>query len=143
VLVIDEYLAVGVLAGIWPSGLPDDDLALPASRHWRLLQRVHAPGTGQLSRLLEALPSGDLSVVRYPHPDLVQILDPRPLLVEAASLSARYNAGGLLIAETLAAGLAYGQELWFGSDRNVGRSLSRIAGDLGIEVHLAGSSSLA
>ena len=48
-LVIDEYLAVRVLGGVWPDGLPDEDLALPASRHWRLLMRVHAPGAGQLS----------------------------------------------------------------------------------------------
>ena len=63
-LVIDEYLAVRVLGGGWPDGLPDDDLGLPASRHWRLLQRVHAPGHGQISQLLAALPGGDLGVVR-------------------------------------------------------------------------------
>ena len=41
-IVIDEYLAVRVVGGDWPDQLPDDDLALPASRHWRLLQRLHA-----------------------------------------------------------------------------------------------------
>jgi hypothetical protein len=52
-IVIDEYLAVRVVGGDWPAELPDDDdLALPASRHWRLLQRVHAPGHGQLSQVL-------------------------------------------------------------------------------------------
>lgn len=35
-LVIDEYLAVGLLGGSWHDGLPDEDLRLPASRHWRL-----------------------------------------------------------------------------------------------------------
>lgn len=134
---IDEYLAVGVLGGQWPAGLPDgDDVALPASRHWRLLQRIHAPGTGQLSRLLSVLPREDLAVVRYPNPDVLQILDPRPLLDSAASISARYGAGGLLIAETLAAGLVHGHELWFGPVRNVGRALARIAGDLGITVRV-------
>ena len=136
-LVIDEYLAVRVLGGSWPAGLPDDDLGLPASRHWRLLQRVHAPGGGQLSQLLAALPGGDLGVVRYPHPEVLQILDPRPLLDEAASIAARYGAGGLLIAETLAAGLAYGHQLWFGTQRNVGRALARIADDLRVVVHVA------
>ncbi len=67
-LVIDEYLAVRVLGGGWPPALPDDELGLPASRHWRLLQRVHAPAGGQLSQLLAALPGGDLTVVRFPHP---------------------------------------------------------------------------
>jgi hypothetical protein len=49
-IVIDEYLAVRVLRGDrWPDGLPDtEDLVLPTSRHWRLLQRIHAPGAGQL-----------------------------------------------------------------------------------------------
>ena len=72
---IDECLAVRVLGGNWPDGLPDDDLGLPASRHWRLLQRVHAPGGGQLSQLLAGLPGGDLDVVRYPHPEVLQVLD--------------------------------------------------------------------
>lgn len=54
-ILIDEYLAMRVLGGSWPEGLPDgDDQALTASRHWRLLQRIHAPGTGQLSQRLAA-----------------------------------------------------------------------------------------
>lgn len=136
-LVVDEYLAVRVLGGAWPDGLPDEDLALPASRHWRLLMRVHAPGAGQLSQLLAALPGDDLDVVRYPHPDVLQILDPRPLLDSAASIAARYSAGGLLIAETLAAGLVHGHQLWFGTSRNIGQALARIADDLGIAVHVS------
>lgn len=136
-LVIDEYLAVRVLGGAWPDGLPDEDLALPASRHWRLLMRVHAPGAGQLSQLLAALPGDDLDVVRYPHPDVLQILDPRPLLDSAASIAARYSAGGLLITETLAAGLVHSHQLWFGTSRNIGQALARIADDLGIAVHVS------
>lgn len=133
---IDEYLAVAVLGGAWPAGLPDEDLALPATRHWRLPQRVHAPGTGQLSQLLAALPGGDLTVVRYPHPEVLQVLDPRPMLDTAASIASRYRAGGLLIAETLAAGLAHGHQLWFGLERNVGRSLAAIAGEFDITVNV-------
>jgi hypothetical protein len=135
-LVIDEYLAVRVIGGDWPDGLPDDELALPATRHWRLLQRVHTPGTGQLSRLLAALPGGDLDVVRFPHPEVLQVLDPRPLLDSAAAISARYAAGGLLVAETLAAGLAHGRQLWFGAERNVGQALRRIAADVGMDIHV-------
>ena len=135
-IVIDEYLALRVLGGDWPAGLPDgDDLALPASRHWRLLQRVHAPGGGQLSRRLAALPERDLAVVRHPHPEVLQILDPRPLLDDAAALAARYG-GGLLVAETLAAGLFHGRTLWFGMDANVGRHLARASDDLGVAVQV-------
>jgi hypothetical protein len=134
VTVIDEYLAVRVLGGGWPDELPDDELALPASR--RLLQRVHGAATGQLSRLLANLPGGDLGVVRWPHPEVLQIIDSRPLLDEAAAIAARYNGTGLLIAETLAAGLAYGRQLYFGTERNVGPLLARAAGELGIGVHV-------
>jgi hypothetical protein len=136
VIVIDEYLAVRVLGGGWPDELPDDELVLPASRHWRLLQRVHGPATGQLSRPLANLPGGDLGVVRWPHPEVLQVLDPRPLLDEAAAIAARYNGTGLLIAETLAAGLAYGRQLYFGTERKVGPLLARAAGELGIGVHV-------
>ena len=133
---VDEYLAVRVLAGYWPDGLPDDDPVLPASRHWRLLQRVHSPSGGQLSRLLAGLPGGDLGVVRWPHPEVLQVLDPRPLLDEAAALAARDGGTGLLIAETLVAGLAHGRQLWFGTQANVGRLTERAAGELGIELHV-------
>ena len=55
--VLDGFYSGGNGAYIERTGgtqrsLPDDELGLPASRHWRLLQRVHDPGSGQLSRLL-------------------------------------------------------------------------------------------
>ena len=135
-IVIDEYLAVRVMGGAWPEGLPDDeDLALPASRHWRLLQRVHAPGDGQLSAILAQLSAAGRDGIRHPHPEVLSVLDPRPLLDDAAALAARYG-GGLLIAETLAAGLVHGRALWFGTPANVGRHLARAAEDLGIAVHV-------
>ena len=137
-LVIDEYLAVDVLVGDWPDELPDDDIiGLPASRHFRLLQRIHNPGSGQLTGILNRLSSAGRDSLRHPHPEILQVLDPRPLLDEAAAIGARYGTGGLLIVETLAAGLAYGHALWFGAERNVGRRLAEIAADLGIAVHIA------
>lgn len=140
-LVIDEYLAVDVLLGDWPAGLPDDDtIGLPASRHFRLLQRIHQPGSGQLTGILDRLPEPDRQAMRHPHPDILQVLDPRPLLDEAAAIGARYRTGGLLIVETLAAGLAYGHQLWFGTEANIGRRLAEIAADLNIALHLAGNS---
>lgn len=70
--------------------------------------------------------------------EVVQVLDSRPLLDEAAAIAARYGAGGLLIAESLAAGFAHGRQLWFGTERNVGLALARIADDLRITVHVLG-----
>lgn len=134
---IDEYLAVDVLRGDWPLGLPDDELALPASRHFRLLQRIHNPAGGQLSAILDRLSPAGRDSVRHPHPEVLQVLDPRPLLDEAAAIGARFHTGGLLVTETLAAGLAYGHQLWFGTEANVGRRLAEIAGELAITVHLA------
>ena len=86
---------------------------------------MHAPGAGQLSRLLAAL-RGDLGVIRHPHPEVLVVLDPRPLLDEAAAIAARYGGTGWLIAETLAVGVAHGQ-LWFGAEHNIGRLLARAA----------------
>jgi hypothetical protein len=137
-LVIDEYLAVDVLVGDWPSTLPVDEvLGLPAARQFRLLQRLHQPAGGQLSGVLERLSPAGRLVLRNPHPEVLQILDPRPLLDEAAQIGAEYATGGLLVCETLAAGLTHGRQLWFGTGRNVGRRLAEIADDLHITIHVA------
>ncbi len=134
-LVIDEYLAIRVLVGAPPPELdPDETLALPAYRHYRLLQRVHAPGSGQLSQLLS---DADQQAIRRPHPEVVQILDPRPLLDEAAAIGAAYRSAGLVVGETLAAGLVHGRVLWFGNRRNVGDRLAEIAADLEIAIRVA------
>lgn len=49
----------------------------------------------------------------------------------------RYSTGGLLVCETLAAGLVHGRQLWFGTARNVGVRLAEIAEDLDIAIHTA------
>ncbi len=133
-LVVDEYLALRVLVGGLPAEIdPDESFGLPAYRHYRLLQRVHAPGTGQLSSFLN---DSDLAAIRRPHPEVLQILDPRPLLDDAAAIGAAYKAAGLLNGETLAAGLAHGRQLWFGTGRNIGKRLTEIAADLHIDIHI-------
>ena len=118
-IVIDEYIAVRVVLGRWPAGMPDDELGLPASGHWRLLQALHNPRGGQLTQILSPLPDPDRAALRWPHPDVLQVLDPRPLLDDGAILAARFG-GGLRNSEILAAGIAYGAELWFGTATNVG-----------------------
>lgn len=101
-LVIDEYLAVRVLVGAPPPGLDlDETLVLPAYRHYRLLQHIHSPGAGQLSQLLS---DADQQAIRRPHPEVLQVLDLRPLLDEAAGIGAAYGSAGLLVGETLAPG---------------------------------------
>lgn len=136
-IVVDEYLAIRSLLGVLPEGFPDEPLAITTSTHWRLLQRVHAPAGGQLSQALSALPASDREALRFPHREVLDVLDPRPRLDSAAQIAARYGKTGWLIAESVTAGLTYGRQLWFGNDRNVGVRLREIAEELGIEIHIA------
>ena len=70
---------------------------------------------------------------------MFSVLDPRPLLDEAAIVAARFGGTGLIMAETLAAGLAHGRQLWFGTATNVGRLLERAASELSIDLNVAAS----
>jgi hypothetical protein len=135
-IVVDEYVAIRALLGERPDQLPDELLALPMTSHWRLLQRIHAPGAGQLSQVLARLPLPDRLALRNPDPDVLQVLDPRPLLDDAAAIAARFGGTGLLVAETLASALQHGRMLWFGHPRNIGIRLGEAAHDLGITINL-------
>jgi hypothetical protein len=98
VIVVDEYLAAWAVVRALPDEVPDEDLVLPTSRHWRILQALHGGRGGQLSRLLGSLSDAGREAIRYPHPEVLQVLDPRPLLDRAAGLSARFNnTGGSLL----------------------------------------------
>jgi len=136
-IVVDEYLALQAFRGDLPPGVPEDELLLPTSRHWRILQALHAGRGGQLSRLLSQLSETGRAAVRFPHPEMLQVLDPRPLLDDAAALAARFGNTGWLVAETLAAGRRYGSSLWFGEAANVGRLLRAAARELGVRIHVA------
>jgi hypothetical protein len=136
VIIIDEYVAVRVVLGRWPAAMPDDELGLPTLGHWRLLQVLHNPRGGQLTRILSPLPEPDRAALRWPDPEVLRVLDPRPLLDDAARLAARFG-GGLRNAEILAAGLANGAQLWFGNRANVGPAIADGAVQLGLDVHVA------
>jgi hypothetical protein len=101
---------------------------------WRLLHALHARKGGQLSQDLSHLHERDLSVIRNPDPEVFQVLDPRPLLDNAAEIAARLGGTGFLIAGTIAAGLSFGRQLWFGMPSTVGQLLSRAANALGISI---------
>jgi len=74
--------------------------------------------------------------MRYRHPEVLQVLDPRPILERAATLFARFNDTGWFVAETSAAGSRNGGTLWFGDEQNVGRPLKRAAEQRSIEIHV-------
>lgn len=130
-------MAIRSLVGDLPSDLPDDFLGIPMSAHWRLLQRLHSPGDGQLSQLLVCLPEGDREVLRSPHPHVLEVLDPRPYLDEAARISARFGGTGWLVAESLTAALHHGRQLRYGSERNIGPRTRLIATALGVTIRVA------
>lgn len=136
-IVVDEYLAVRSLVGDLPSIVPDDFLGIPLSAYWRLLQRIHAPGNGQLSLLLSALSEVDREALRSPQPNVVEILDPRMYLDEAARISGRFGGLGWLAAEALTAALHHGRQLWYGNDRNIEARARVIASELGVEIIVA------
>jgi hypothetical protein len=48
--VVDEYVALRVLAGDWPTEIQHDVLGLTYARHWRLLSAMATPGVGRISR---------------------------------------------------------------------------------------------
>lgn len=138
-IVIDEYLAIRTLLGDVPDELPAGALGLPVLAHWRLLQRIHAPATGQLSRLLAQLSPAGRHALRRPDPGLLEVLDLRSALDRAAGVAAAHGGAGLLVAETVTAALDRGgRQLWFGSERNVGLRLRAIAGELGVQIRVVG-----
>lgn len=134
-IIVDEYIAVRVILGRWPAAMPDDEVALPTMGHWRLLQALHRPRGGQLSRIVAELSESGRSALRWPHPEVLQVLDPRPLMDRAAALAARFG-GGWRNAEILAAGVANRADLWFGATTNVGPSVTAGAEGLGLAVHV-------
>jgi hypothetical protein len=93
VIIIDEYIVVRVVSGDWPAEMPVDELGLPTMGHWRLLQALHKPRGGQLTRILAEVSDSARSSLRWPHPEVVRVLDPRPLLDDAARLAAENSEG--------------------------------------------------
>ena len=71
-----------------------------------------------------------------PDPEVFGVIDPRPFMDDAAIIAARYGGTGWLIAETRAAGLALGNQLWFGFDANIGVVVRRGADELGIAIQV-------
>lgn len=56
--------------------LPDEDVVLPASRHWRLLHALDGGRGGQLSQLFTGVSPALVTASRWPHPEVLTVLDP-------------------------------------------------------------------
>ena len=116
--VVDEYVALRVLFGDWPAEIPHDVGGLTYTRHWRLLSTMANPTGGRISRALAALSSQDRELIRRPHPDLLEVLDPRATSLLAADLLETIGPTSILIAETLAAAIRFQSDLYFGDPQN-------------------------
>jgi hypothetical protein len=134
VRIVDEYTVVRVLIGDWPTEVPRDLLGLTYTRHWRLLSALAVPTRGRISRQLESLSREGREAIRRPHPELVEVLDPRPTSVLAAELLRTVGPTSVLIAETLAAAIHHRSEVFFGDPQNAGGAMAQHAETLGVTV---------
>jgi hypothetical protein len=132
--VVDEYLALRVLAGDWPAEIPHDVLGLTYARHWRLLSAMANPSAGRISRGLAALSGEDRERLRRPHPDLIEVLDPRATSLLAADLLETTGPTSMLIAETLAAAIRQQSEIYVGDPQNAVGPMRKHARTLGVEI---------
>lgn len=132
--IVDEYVALRALVGDWPAEIPADLLGLTYTRHWRLLSAMSASTGGRISRRLSALGTEDLEAIRRPHPDLLEVLDPRATSVLAADLLATIGPTSMLIAETLAAAIHFESDLYFGDPQNAVGPIGEYARVLGVNI---------
>ena len=132
--VVDEYVALRVLFGDWPAEMPHDVLGLTYARHWRLLSTMANPTGGRISRALAALGSQDRELIRRPHPDLLEVLDPRATSLLAADLLETIGPTSILIAETLAAAIRFQSDLYFGDPQNAVGPIREHAGVFGLNI---------
>ena len=136
--IVDEYVALRVLVGDWPSEVPQDLLGLPYTRHWRLLSAIALPTRGQISRRLALLSPAARDALQRPHPDLLEVLDPRATSLLAADLLRTIGPTSMLIAETLAAAIHHQCAIFFGDRANAGGSVADHAAALGIDLTIVG-----
>ena len=92
------------------------------------------PAAGRISRGLAALRNEDREAIRRPHPDLLEVLDPRGTSLLAADLLETTGPTSMLIAETLAAAIHFRSELYFGDPQNAIGPISEHARDLGVDI---------
>lgn len=137
--IVDEYVALRVLVGDWPPEIPQDLLGLTYTRHWRLLSAMAVPTAGKISRRLGALSVEGRAAIRRPHPDLLEVLDPRATNLLAADLLSTIGATSMLIAETLAAALHHRSAVFFGDPQNAVGPIAEHARSLGVDLTVVAS----
>lgn len=116
-------------------GLPDDTLGLTYLRHWRLVSTISlGDGAGRLSRLLAQLDPSRRRFIEQPDARLVQIIDPRALVLSAARAHAMTGGLSALMAETVAACLHHESPFYVGDPQNARGSLADKMRSLGVDI---------
>lgn len=135
-IVVDEYLLLRVLSSVGDiKGLPDDTIGLTYLRHWRMVSTIATGNrTGRLSRLLAELDPSRRRFIEQPDARIVQIIDPRALVLSSARAHAASGGLSALMAETVAACLHYGSPFYVGDPQNAKGSLADKMRILGVDI---------
>jgi len=137
VIVLDDHLALLVLAEVIPAGEVGEDLATTSLWYLRLVAAATAPpsdihGPGRLGRVLGALPDPAAALERIlrPAPATVTVLHPMEFAVEMARVQ-REQRLNLLAAETLGAAVHHDGSILVAAP-NAGGPIQVAATGLGI-----------
>ncbi len=135
-IVVDEYLVLRVLAGAGEvDGLPDDIMGLTYLRHWRLVSTIaKSEGSGRLSRTLSHLDPSRRRFIEQPDARLLQVIDPRPLILSAGRAHSLVGGLSALMAETVAACLHHESPFYVGDRQNAVGVLADKVRSLGIDI---------
>jgi hypothetical protein len=144
VIVVDDHLALLVLAEAVPAAEIGDDLATTSLWYLRLVAAATAPpteirGPGRLGRVLGALPDPDAALQRilHPTPELVTVLHPVEFAAETARMQREHRLN-LLAAETLGAAIHHGASILVAVP-NAGGPIRQAAESLGIRYEVRNS----
>lgn len=146
-ILVDESLALLALAGRPHTELVGELPALTYGRTYRLTRALLDPGPGRLSvrgrfsRLVEGLSAGDQAAlhVRLANvdPDVLVVIDPRPLMRTAAAIQNTYSVS-LLQAETLAAASTHDWPIVFSASDSTSEPFRRAVIEIGLTLRVLG-----
>lgn len=131
-MILDDHLALRVLAGESPAHWGDGVPAIPWGFHFRLVRAVI--DSRRQGRLTRGLDQRVARVAAAPPAHILRVLDPRRLTVTAARLTARYPLS-MVAAELLAAGKVHGSPVTVAAG-NLGRGWHRIAATEGVDLRV-------
>lgn len=144
-LLVDEYVALPSLAGRSPVAVQGQAIAITYGRAYRLSRALLDPGPGRLqvrgrfTRLADALSPADQHALRErlaePDPEVLTIVDPRPLIRATGAIQNTY-ALSMLQAETLAAALTHDWAIRFADAASAPDAVRQAADELGLDLQV-------